>query len=506
MTYAGNFTPPRTGSIMNHKSLPPLILAVLAIQITAVVCSAGESRRSIEQHGITWTFERAVPCGQFITGDWWVVGPVTITAITPAPGPAEERTKGKTKTRFGEQALNNKDLRMRHGSAIIASCGPKQGYDSRHPAYDPSLSVRLPLLLKPNHSLISTISNETLPGERFAASYLAMGEDVSVALKAAAVLTCLAEPPPDGVFRPAYVGTGARVFHRAEDIHWDRLPRLAPPASCPSFDAFAGYFQRPWLEHLSNWTQQYLNPCENQPNYGREHVRLTSAASLMLMLDVPQEKKRKLLIGFLQYGIDLSGCAKHGGSWNMGGGHSSGRKWPILFASIVLNDPALYDLPETALFSEDTQTYFGPGYFGQTALFQQVIHHGPRLPYEEYKPEDLKDRWDKTSEGYRSINLRAWPGTALAAYLMSASKAWGHDAFFANVERWMDPNDPYRQARSVPRPEHETTVYDPFIADMWKAYRGKIPKPEMSGKSRKWVWEGEAGKMVPNLVPAGFRP
>jgi hypothetical protein len=37
---------------------------------------------SVSQYGITWTFDRAYTCGQFVNGDWWVVGPVKITAIT----------------------------------------------------------------------------------------------------------------------------------------------------------------------------------------------------------------------------------------------------------------------------------------------------------------------------------------------------------------------------------------------------------------------------------------
>ena len=50
----------------------------------------------------------------------------------------------------------------------------------------------------------------------------------------------------------------------------------------------------------------------------------------MLHLNVPQDTKRKLLIGLVQYGIDLKGIAELGGTWNVGGGHTSGRKWSIL--------------------------------------------------------------------------------------------------------------------------------------------------------------------------------
>ncbi len=42
-------------------------------------------RESVSQYGITWTFEKPARVGQFVNGDWYVVGPVTIKAIDPQP-------------------------------------------------------------------------------------------------------------------------------------------------------------------------------------------------------------------------------------------------------------------------------------------------------------------------------------------------------------------------------------------------------------------------------------
>lgn len=39
--------------------------------------------QSISHAGVTFTFWLLRPAGQFANGDWWVQGPVTITAITP---------------------------------------------------------------------------------------------------------------------------------------------------------------------------------------------------------------------------------------------------------------------------------------------------------------------------------------------------------------------------------------------------------------------------------------
>lgn len=97
--------------------------------------------------------------------------------------------------------------------------------------------------------------------------------------------------------------------------------------------------------------------------------------------------------------------AMAGGYWNEGGGHSSGRKWPILFASIMLDNPEITDLPETAVFQEDTQTYYSKGWFGQTALWQMIMHHGKRDTYEEKPPE----QWEKAKKesGYPMLNKYA---------------------------------------------------------------------------------------------------
>jgi len=485
-----------------------MLISVLAIAAAPPAIGAeGQSgvakRQKVSQYGITWEFDRAVPSGRFVNGDWWVLGPVTVVSITPAPGPVPEGDAAIAKpNQFGDTSLRD-DTRMRNGSMVVLQCGGRHGYDSRSATYDLDLSVSLPYTLEPDRSLISTVSNESVPVPNFCHELMWESEKrCECVLKAAAVLTCLSAPPPQDAFRPPYAGA-EKPLYRAGDLNWDLLHKLAPVGDVPSWDEFERYFQRPWLDHLTNWTQQQINPNENQPNYGREHARLVSIASLMLHLDVPRERKEKLLIGLVQYGIDLSGAAKVGGYWNMGGGHTSGRKWPVVFAGLMLDAPELRDLPESAVFHEDTQTYYGEGWFGQKVLWQMVTHHGPRQPYEE-KPPSEWERWDRTSEGYRvCCNAVAWVGTALAARLMKAVELWEHDAFFDYVDRWMRPDDPYAEARGERgRPRQETTTSDPWVTGMWRAYRRAAPEQPYSGKNLKWVWEGNEAGWVPNPRPA----
>ena len=138
--------------------LLPLFALLL---VTLDTSPAATMRRVISQYGITWTFDREYPAGQFVTGDWWVVGPVKVVGVQPQPGPVEAHG-GEFQSRYGASAVVD-DMRMRNGSMIVLRPDKSQGFDSRLKNYDPAQSITFPLDLGVNRSLISTISNETLP-------------------------------------------------------------------------------------------------------------------------------------------------------------------------------------------------------------------------------------------------------------------------------------------------------------------------------------------------------
>jgi hypothetical protein len=45
--------------------------------------SFAQKSRSITQHGITWTFDKAYETGRFVNGDYWVVGAVVVKHTAP---------------------------------------------------------------------------------------------------------------------------------------------------------------------------------------------------------------------------------------------------------------------------------------------------------------------------------------------------------------------------------------------------------------------------------------
>jgi len=456
-------------------------LSPAAVLLLALVTVTAAETTSVSQYGITWTFAKPAQVGQFVTGDWWVIGPVQVVTVTPEPGPAPQGTTGKAvKSRYGATGMVD-NATLRNGSMIVERSGGAQGYDSRPVNFDASLSVVYPLELQPGTSLISTISHQGEPYAVLLKDIMWRNEATgNAALKSGAVLTCLDKAPPTDAFRPPYAGTAKPIF-RESQIQWDKLPKLAAPMNgVPDWAMVERWFERPWFDHIGSWVFQLTGPQENQANYGREFCRSVSFASLMLMLDVPQERRRTLMIRFIQRGIDCYGLVTSGRRWSADGGHWNGRKLPLLFAGIVLDDKRLVDALAEGLFSEDQQTYYGIGFRGDTALYQIVFHTGAKPPYEE-KDRTLWDDADKRSEGYRHTCSVGWPGMALATLWLKGKASWNHDAFFDYVDRWMLDE----KSGGLP----DIGKCDTFVQAMWDAHRGAVPVQPNGTTNRKWHWQ-----------------
>jgi hypothetical protein len=403
---------------------------------------------SLSQYGITWTFAEPARTGKYITGDGWVVGPVTVTSITPAP------------------------TSSRNGSAVNPPAGRKQGYDSRMAGYDESLQARFPLELKPGQSLVSTHSVEKVGVKT---PDTVGGQYARGPLRTAVALTCVAEPPPSDAFRPPYVGTEKPLF-RVSQLRRDLLPKLKPAGKVPGAAPYERYLQRIWLDHQREWVNRMMHPLENMPDYGREITNITSTVALMLLLDDPEKKHETLLLEFVQLGIDYYGVTLSDKDlWTANGGHNSGRKIPILFAGVLLNHEGMKHVE--ASFAEDQQTYYGEGFRGQKALWKidnSEARKHEHLPPEKWKGPPFKganDGWK--SEAYRSLNGPTWVGSALAARLIGAKGYWNHDAFFDYVDRWVREAPNGLVDKKTRKPKSYGPFSSNFIKAMWQTYRDK---------------------------------
>jgi len=403
---------------------------------------------SVSQYGVTWTFTEKVPVGRFVTGDYYVVGPVTVQSISPAP-------------RDGH-----------NGSMLNPPTTSDTAYDRRIRGYKESLLVVPPFGMRPGDSLVSTVSHAD--DERHKHIYPHF-EPSSSPLKSAAVLTCLSAPVPPDTFRPAYCGPKDRLY-RASELHRELLPSVARVPDTPDLALYERIFQRPWIDHTYTWVGRSTHPTENMPDYGREISRAVSDASLLLMLDFTPEEKEKLLIGFVQNGLDLWGIVQAGGGWRANGGHASGRKWPIVFAGLLFQDVAMQH-PQ-AEFGEDMQTYYGKGWTGATALWRIVRRSGLRPEHEHLHPSEWPEMMP---EGYRRCcTALAWVGTALSARMMHAEDVWDHPAFFDYVDRWMTEDDT-EQIEAIRKhwgraPDiRQGETWSKFTDQMWAAYRNNLP-------------------------------
>ena len=221
------------------------------------------------------------------------------------------------------------------------------------------------------------------------------------------------------------------------------------------------------------------------------------------------------MINFVQLGIDNYGIIKSGGiyNWGGGGGHAPGRKWPILFAGLVLNDSEMKSIGEKSgdyLYSES----YGPGnppvdyiYFGEDHQTHYVSEKdinntnnwNPSVPglhpdnrdctdngypttpcpnWIPYNQSDLglpewgivhadypyeNNKWLATE--YRFIVGYAIDSQALPAIIMNARALWNNNAFFDYTDRYMVFTGPGGDYPGWWR------SYSVFAANMWDAYR-----------------------------------
>ena len=485
---------------------------------------------TISQYGIAWTFQGKPVSGQFANGDYWVVGPVRIIRINP---PSVEQIGTTTLTNFTLGGSNPKPRTM-NGSMLNPMTGgafgvaPKpgkdkrQGYDSEMYAWDPDagrmyapddfydakLNVALgvnpahPLLLQPDSSLISSISYES--GKR-------------PQLKAAAILTVLGSAPPDNgstSFRPPYVGTN-KPQYSIKTLRKDRLPNLPLVSSMPDLKAVIAQFQRPWIDHFSHHSDgtQYTSPSENMPAYGREYCMAVGTASLLLMLKEDDlaakygENKDRLLIRFVQLGIDLYHVTENGGYWMGNGGLNHGRKWPIIFAGLMLDNERMCTIGSRS----KQMPYWGFAEDGQTKYIDQAdveMTHSPqwapdkRSTLEMYEKSDIGlPEWNvggfapgldgavtmnkAYSATYRPINGMSYPGIILSALLMGQKTAWNHDALFDYTDRFVTWTLRIRSIDPIKaRDDYYKALYvygGAMQQAMWEAYRAKVDE---IGRSR----------------------
>ncbi|MBN1673974.1 MAG: hypothetical protein JXR37_23190 [Kiritimatiellae bacterium] len=427
---------------------------------------------SVSRHGITWRFADKARVGRFVNGDYYVVGPVTVASVEPAP--AKGRNQSCLNLPVTSVGASPFDSRVAGGRGKVGA----------------KLRAAFPLEMKPGDALISSISTQP----RSIPDFLRPSDKNLSPVGSVSILTCLAEPAPADAFRPSY-GDRAQTLYLARNLRRELLPGL--PRDGLEFRHeqgpieladFAAHFERPWLDICFF---HFDAPAQYQVQYGREGGRAVGIAALLLCLDFTPEELEPLLVNVVQYGVDLWGVVRAGSrGWQAHGGHGTGRKLPIVFAGLMLGDPEMA-APTKAFpklrFGEDMQTMFDNGWTGAKAVYAGHVGKGGVKgkadwgAYEHLPPAEWPGR---LGENYRRCCTSvAWVGQALAMRLLHAEKPWNHDAFFAYVDRWMTEDDTghIEQIKKAKGWDYSASwqrqgqAWDPFVNHMWALYRNHLP-------------------------------
>ncbi|MGH8081271.1 MAG: hypothetical protein ACREP7_11905, partial [Lysobacter sp.] len=427
----------------------------------------------VQQYGVTFSFDREYPCGQFANGDYWVapvegsLGKVKLTSITPA---------------FANG---------RNGFEVNPTKVDRHGFDRGAGGYQASLVPALPYSASPNQSIVKAISLS--------------GND-KTSLQTAAVLTVLAAAPPGGgldVFRPPYFGR-AKPLYTVARLRMDRLPALTPLPGMPTLGSLSDRFARVQLDHQLGWQADQIHPTLNMPDYGAVIAMDTAVASLRLMIDGDRLERRRLAIHLVQYGIDLDAAMQGGLNFHADGGHRHGRKLVLAMSALLLDDATMAARVrnfQTGTYQEDDQLYLGAG--AKTVLF------GSPCSAEDYwenqitggNSRDCRDPYGYIDGGQKPgdyyqfcCTAKAYKAAALALRLMPALRCiWTDDRILRYADRWVnhgvwtqpDPYQPLGNGALDSNPsdgvgrwpaEHgaarDSGYYDnPFADAMWTAYR-----------------------------------
>jgi hypothetical protein len=422
------------------------------IQPPIVLDPTGEQApRTLQRWGIAWSFAEPVVCGRFVNGDWWVVGPVDIVAITP---PSEVGADG----------------RVRHGAMVNPLPGSAgHGYDSGVPGdagagrYVPALDKAAqvgpggPLRLLPGSSLVCTIGTGNA------------GDLPQV--ETCAVLTCLPSPPPTNAFRPPYCGDDKTCRWTTSSLDLSRLGRLESPPGTPPFGEVVDKLERTWIDHVPGFSSRYFHARRNVGDPNRGLPEFVALGALLLQLDAPNDQKQPLVIAMTQLGIDVFGIVQHGGRFRAEGGTGGGRKFPLLFAGTVLADDALLRCARERqhAFAEDVQTFYveetapgvvNHGFGGYTRDDLGIAEWGHR-----HRDDPSLDHKDWLSDPYRRCcTANAWHGYVLAARVMGLVEQWNHPALFDYVDRYMQVEEAGAWTRS----------FHPWAERMWDRHRKRL--------------------------------
>ena len=308
---------------------------LLCLPISGFAASGTSIDTGYGSPNIVFTFADTETYGQWASGDYWVLGPVTIISTTPAWDGTD------------------------HGWQPNPGVNSTHGFTTRKGTYSAGVRPSLPWTITPSvdgdTSVVKTISRAKPSG-----SY-------SV-IQTAVVLTVVENTPAGNgaqLFRPPYVGTDKPQYAVA-DLQMGLLPGLSSVASTPDLATVAGNFGTSLRMDHHSAKPRFFRPADVSIDYNPKNTEKYSEAMLRLMLDdigTPShpydDDDEKALIYFTQFCID-QGYAIMNGYRRADDGHNPHHRVHAAWAAAMLDITVMKTYLETANdFHEDRYLNYG---------------------------------------------------------------------------------------------------------------------------------------------------
>ncbi|MFP4017130.1 MAG: fibronectin type III domain-containing protein, partial [Halanaerobiales bacterium] len=408
-----------------------------------------QSLDKIEQYGITWYFDKEYQCGRYANGDYWVLGPVTITNITPEYINEDVFYNDKWVNRW----INGWEVNPAAGTEV------GQGFGSEILSFDPELVPELPYLAGPGESIVKSVRSDEPPRQD-------QINRCERCLQTMAVLTVVEEPPPGNgalVFRPPYVATD-KPYYYVDSLRTEFLPSVEPAGNPPTLQQVAEKYRMVQIEHKGTAVGYDTRPIDNFENvYGGMIGRRYGEAALRLMLNDPLEDKMEALINFTQMTIDFYHCTIEGRNFGPGGGHQPGLSLPLAWFAVMLGDNEAKDyVKNEAIFKTYEHDFLQPGkldstralYGSRNTVFMSfdpyrywnyvTLDNNPTDMYNICYPDpygyiDGGGSLNRELSSYQLIMNGPWQGLVLAGLFMpELADIYNNPLLFNYVDRWFN--------------------------------------------------------------------
>jgi len=331
------------------------------------------SASSVSQRGVTFNFDRAYPVGQYVNGDWWVRGPVSIVSMTPESGVVSGNYADGVSAytnRIVHGAMLNPGNRSFAGGSISANkTNSNQGWDSLSASdgsratlqdYTSSYNVDPACTGEPlkisTGSIVKTISR------------LTPRTDGRACLSDMVVLTVVSNAVAPDALRPAISVEDKTSPFRSSEVNLSVFRNLKPPASAPTpaeaAALVANTYENAFPDSINS---RNIHPANNMKEYGREIANDVHAALMSLHCEMREDEKLAIFLGQAQIAIDAWGRAIEGGDVLPAGGGNGWKKSAMCMTAAAFqgaaNTTALQSLQDYCdgslhpVFAEDSQIF-----------------------------------------------------------------------------------------------------------------------------------------------------